>query len=161
MPQVNALKENYRCIVPDLWSHGESAPLDKDAYSIEEMAEDHKRLLDYLNIEKCAVVGLSVGGMWGAALAIKYPELVQALVMMDTYVGPEPAATKARYNALLDTVTKAGYFSKALIDVVAPMFFSPSTVQNDAEIFKAFKKHLVEIAPENIPGIVAFGLWDI
>ena len=53
------------------------------------------------------MVGLSVGGMWGAELALLAPEQVTALALLDTFLGAEPADSRARYFAVLDAVAAA------------------------------------------------------
>lgn len=65
-------------------------------------------LLDALKIDRCAVVGLSVGGMWGAELALREPERVSALIMLDTDLGAEPEATRQRYFQMLDAIAALG-----------------------------------------------------
>ena len=40
-PQVEALKGSYRCIVPELWGHGDSDSLPEGPCSLETLARDH------------------------------------------------------------------------------------------------------------------------
>ena len=155
--QIDKLKEHFRCVIPDLWSHGNSLPLDKDTYSIAELAEDHKRLLDHLKITECAVVGLSVGGMWATQLALQYPKIVKSLVLMDTYVGDEPKTTQQKYFGLLKMIEQAGKFAAPIIDQVAPLFFSPHTLSHNPQLVSQFKNHLAGIPEKNIPGIATLG----
>ncbi len=42
-----------------------------------------KKFMDTLNIEKCAIVGMSMGGEIAAGFAAKYPELVNRLVIVN------------------------------------------------------------------------------
>ncbi|MDE1461640.1 alpha/beta fold hydrolase [Spartinivicinus poritis] len=73
-PQIEVLSKNYRCIVPDLWGHGLSdTPLNMP-YTIAQMAEDYWLLTKELGLEHFAIVGLSVGGMWGCQLALSQPK---------------------------------------------------------------------------------------
>ena len=68
-PQLDVLSKEFRCIAVDLWDHGKSGHLPASAYTIEKMAQDYIKLMDYLKIAEFAIVGLSVGGMWGVHVA--------------------------------------------------------------------------------------------
>ncbi len=69
-PQVEAFSSHYRCIVPDLWAHGRSDPPPEAPYSLEAIADDHWALAQALGLGRFAIIGLSVGGMWGIHLAL-------------------------------------------------------------------------------------------
>lgn len=156
-PQVAALASSYRCIVPELWGHGRSAAAPAILYSIEELADDMWTFTQALGLDQFAVVGLSVGGMWGAHLALDHPDAVTALVLMDTYLGPEPAVTHARYFGMLDVVEKNGGIPSPMLDAIVPLFFSPVTMQQKAEMVERFKANLLAFKAEQIPSIVALG----
>ena len=68
-PQIAALSQKYRVIVPELWGHGDSGPLPAQTHSLGDLARQALALLDHLGVAKVNLVGLSVGGMWGAPLA--------------------------------------------------------------------------------------------
>ena len=75
------LEAGYRVIAVDNRGHGESEKLyDSKAYPATEMAEDAKRLLDHLQIDKAAVMGYSMGARIAAFLSLKYPERVTCAV---------------------------------------------------------------------------------
>ncbi len=75
-------KAGYRAIVLDNRGHGESEKLyDQAAYGAPLMAEDARRLLDHLGIEKAHVVGYSMGARIGAFLTARHPERVASLVL--------------------------------------------------------------------------------
>jgi pimeloyl-ACP methyl ester carboxylesterase len=76
--QVRALEPHYRVIVMDSRGHGRSsrtaAPLGYDL-----MASDVLALMDYLHIDKAAIVGWSDGAIVGLDIAIHHPERVTRL----------------------------------------------------------------------------------
>ena len=53
------------------------------------MAEDVIGLMDYLNIDKAHVLGLSLGGMVAQEIAISYAERVSKLVLGSTFADRE------------------------------------------------------------------------
>ncbi|MEA2126042.1 MAG: hypothetical protein QOI80_2824 [Solirubrobacteraceae bacterium] len=75
----------HRCIAMDLGGFGESAPVDGDV-SIERFARSVRELLAALDIESAAVIGNSMGGFIALELAIKFPALVERLVLVSAAV---------------------------------------------------------------------------
>ena len=86
-PQIEALKGQYRCIVPELWGHGDSDVLPEGPCTLATLARDHLALLDALGIDECVLVGLSIGGMWGVELARMAPARLKGLVLMAAVIG--------------------------------------------------------------------------
>ncbi|MDF9844780.1 MULTISPECIES: alpha/beta hydrolase [unclassified Paenibacillus] len=72
--------ERYSIIAPEFRGHGKS---DKPhtGYHIDGMAQDLYLLLRELQVERCHVVGSSMGAEIGLSLAAAHPELVQSLIL--------------------------------------------------------------------------------
>ncbi|MCE4355951.1 alpha/beta fold hydrolase [Xanthomonas hortorum] len=148
-PQIHALSQHYRVIVPELWGHGRSAALPAGTQTVGDLAEQMLLLLDALELPQCAVVGLSVGGMWGAELALLAPERVRSLVLMDTFLGAEPQATQMRYFGLLDAIEAAGEITPALIEAIVPIFFRPG-IDLSSALPAAFAQRLAAMSAEQL-----------
>ena len=73
----------FRILRIDMRGHGGSDPVPGD-YDLDELAADIVAVLDRLGIEAAAYVGLSIGGMIGEALAIRYPNRVSSLMLCET-----------------------------------------------------------------------------
>ena len=72
-------ENKYSVIAPDFRGHGKSdKPL--AGYHIDDMANDIYLLLRKLNVERCHIVGSSMGAEIGLSLAASHPELVLSLV---------------------------------------------------------------------------------
>jgi 3-oxoadipate enol-lactonase / 4-carboxymuconolactone decarboxylase len=80
---VPALRGRYRVLRYDTRGHGRSQVLDAPI-TIDDLAADLVGLLDGLEITRAHVVGLSLGGMTGQALASRYPDRVASLTLMAT-----------------------------------------------------------------------------
>ncbi|WP_038183838.1 alpha/beta fold hydrolase [Vibrio rhizosphaerae] len=158
-PQVAALSQNYRCIVPDLWSHGQSDAAPDGVHSLKDYAEHMLALMDHLAIESFSVIGLSVGGMWGSELALLAPERVKALVLMDTFIGLEPEVMHAKYFAMLDAAIATQSFPESIIPQVVPMFFSDHTLQQrpEPEFVTAFRTFLMTTSGPQVVDIARIG----
>ena len=86
--QTPVFKRYYKVIIFDNRGIGKT---DKsgEPYTIKTMAEDVIGLMDYLNVDKAHVLGLSLGGMVAQEVAISYPERVSKLVLGSTFAGSE------------------------------------------------------------------------
>jgi pimeloyl-ACP methyl ester carboxylesterase len=91
----------YRVVAFDNRGHGKSAKLyETEAYGAPLMAEDARRLMDHLQIEKAHVFGYSMGARISAFLALAHPERVASLIfgglgynMVRGMAGTGPIAT--------------------------------------------------------------------
>lgn len=105
--QVKVLKQHYRCIRMDFRGQGKSA-IPKSGYDMDSLANDVTALLDYLNVDKFHYVGLSMGGFVGQRMALKHPERLQKLVLLDTSADPEPAENLPGYGLLVKIASVLG-----------------------------------------------------
>jgi len=74
-------KEGYRVIVPDQIGFGKSTKPNHFQYTFQQLAENTKRLLDHLGINKTTILGHSMGGMLATRFALMYPETTEKLVL--------------------------------------------------------------------------------
>jgi 3-oxoadipate enol-lactonase len=82
-PQIPALTARYRVLRYDTRGHGGTdAP--EGPYSLEQLTEDTRALLQTLGIPRTHFIGLSMGGMIGQILGLQYPEILQSLVLSNT-----------------------------------------------------------------------------
>src|SRR5439155_13636424 len=94
-PQVEALRGEFRVIVPDLRGFGETGGF-TGAPSVERMADDVAALLDALKVgEPVALGGLSMGGYVALAFARRHPGRLRALVLADTRAEADTADARA------------------------------------------------------------------
>ena len=80
--QFSILSQNYRVIRYDQRGHGQSDGIRGNAA----LYEDLQSLLDFLEIQRAHVVGLSLGGTVAADFAVLYPQRVRSLTLMDALV---------------------------------------------------------------------------
>ncbi len=94
---INSLGTDFRIwdeVVEGLKNYGNILRFDKRGHGLSEVAVTTNGLQDYmkdvvglwqhLSIEKCTVVGLSVGGMIAQLLAYHYPQKVDKIILCDT-----------------------------------------------------------------------------
>ncbi|MEX8194781.1 alpha/beta fold hydrolase [Comamonas guangdongensis] len=101
-PQVQALQERFRCICWDERGHGRTADPDHCApFSYYDSADDLAALLKYLGVERAVLVGMSQGGYLSLRCALIHPEVVGALVLIDTQAMLEDPEQMPHHEALL------------------------------------------------------------
>jgi pimeloyl-ACP methyl ester carboxylesterase len=92
-PQVAALKGKYRCITWDERGHAGTASDTLAPFSYYDSADDLAALLAHLGIQRAVLAGMSQGGFLSLRCALTHPDIVRALILIDTQAGQEdPAA---------------------------------------------------------------------
>ena len=81
-PWVDALKDRYRLVRFDMTSHGLSGADSSGDYSLPRTVHLMEQLLDQLGVDRCAVVGTSLGGTVAMHYAVRNPEHVAGLVLI-------------------------------------------------------------------------------
>jgi pimeloyl-ACP methyl ester carboxylesterase len=107
-------RSGFRVVAFDNRGHGESdKPHEQAAYGAPLMAQDARRLLDHLGIERADVMGYSMGARISAFLALAHPGRVRSAIfgglginMVRPMAGTGPIA-KALEAASIDEVTNA------------------------------------------------------
>ncbi|MBQ0826612.1 alpha/beta fold hydrolase [Streptomyces tagetis] len=84
-PQRERLRDEYRVIAYDHRGHGDS-PAPPGPYRLAGLVDDALALLDTLGIDSAHVVGVSLGGTVGLALAAGHPDRVRSLVTVNSPV---------------------------------------------------------------------------
>ena len=121
--QVEHFQEAYRCIAFDFRGQGQSQ-ITKSGYDMESLTEDTLGLLAALGIEKCHFVGLSMGGFVAQRIAIKQPELLLSLTLLETSADPEDPKNVPQYRKLIKAIRWLGI--KRVSNKVMPIMFGSS-----------------------------------
>ncbi len=88
---IPALAETHRVIAPDLRGTGDSARA-AGGYDARSLAGDALAILDALEVESAAVVGIDAGATPAFLLALEHPGRVERLVLMEAMIGRLPGA---------------------------------------------------------------------
>ncbi|WP_157592054.1 alpha/beta fold hydrolase [Solirubrobacter soli] len=116
-PQLHELPG--RVIAPDLRGYGDS-PLTPGTVQMRELAAD---IWETLDVERVAVVGMSMGGLIAMEMVHARPERVSALGLVATTAQPVTDAERAERRALADEVERVGM--GPLVEYMAPPLFGP------------------------------------
>jgi pimeloyl-ACP methyl ester carboxylesterase len=103
--QVAELSKTHKVIVADSRGHGRSTRTE-EPYGYDLMASDYLALLDFLRIDKTALVGWSDGGIIGIDIAMSHPERLTKLFAHAANVtvdGVDPAVmTNKTFGAYIE-----------------------------------------------------------
>jgi len=139
--QVDALKSDYRCISVDLRGQGESE-ITRSGYDMDTLTGDIGALIRALDCAPCHFVGLSMGGFIGLRLAIRNPQLLSSLSLLDTTADAEPRENLFKYH-LLSYVGRVFGF-RPVIGQLLSIMFAKETLESEScrEMVEYWKQQL-------------------
>jgi len=131
-PLARALGSEYRLLCPDLPGFGDSDMI--SPYTVERLAESMEALLDALGIDRCVVVGHSMGGYVGAALAERCPQRLLGLVFFHSHAFADSEERKANRRKSIEFIQRHGvapFVSHLFSSLFAPAFLQaqPAVVE--------------------------------
>lgn len=106
--QIRALDKHYKVVVMDSRGHGRSTR-DKTPYGYDLMASDVLGLMNYLKINKAAIVGWSDGAIIGLDIAMHHPERVAKLFAFAANSDPSGVADTAKSPVFNAFIARAGH----------------------------------------------------
>jgi pimeloyl-ACP methyl ester carboxylesterase len=134
VPVLAPLAEHHRVIVPDLPGHGESEkPMAE--YSPRFFAKVMRQFMSEIGVDEAVIVGNSLGGRVALELALRSPNRVSALALLD----PSIPGFRARYILGFTRVfpSQVGAIpfpvrERWMVNVMARLFADPSRLPPDA-----------------------------
>jgi pimeloyl-ACP methyl ester carboxylesterase len=129
-PQVEALRDRYRCITYDHRGQGRSEVPRGPVIDMETVYEDAVELIRCLGAAPCHFVGFSMGGFVGLRIAARRPELLRSLVLVSTAADTEPPAHLPGYRRLARVARWGGLFLVA--GRVMRLLFGPDYLADPA-----------------------------
>ena len=98
---TNHLAKQYKTIAPDLRGYGKSRH--QEDFAMEEHIQDLTALLDRHNIERCLLLGWSLGGIIAMELALALPERFSGMILIATAAHPLSIRTSNTWQDQLFT----------------------------------------------------------
>lgn len=154
---ANRLAANYNVVSYDHRGHGSSdAPA--TLYTMEDLASDAASLVRELDCGPVIWLGLSMGGMVGQELAIRNPELVQALIIANS-TSAYPDTVREAWQLRIATVRSGGI--EAIADAVMDRYFHDQFRTDKAGVVAAYRRRLTSTDQDGYIGCCnAVGTMD-
>jgi pimeloyl-ACP methyl ester carboxylesterase len=127
--QVAALSGDLRCVRVDLWGCGMSPPPPSGEPSLDGYATAVLAALDSRDIDRVAVVGLSMGGYLAFALWRLAPQRIRALVLCNTRAGADAEGSRGDRLLMAEQVER----EQSVESIVEPMVARLLSPQAQAE----------------------------
>lgn len=107
-PQVEALRRAWRCITWDERGHGRTATGTCAPFTYYDSADDVVALLAHLGVQRAVFAGMSQGGYLSLRAALRHPDVVRALILIDTQAMPEDPAKMVGHQAIVEEWLQQG-----------------------------------------------------
>ncbi|HEV7679368.1 MAG TPA: alpha/beta hydrolase [Candidatus Dormibacteraeota bacterium] len=122
-PQLEALRGEFRCIAWDARGHGDSDEA-TEPFTYWDSAEDMFALAAHLGVERAFLVGMSQGGFLSLRAALRRPDFLLGLGLIDTQAGVEDPEM-ADNDRAMGHVWKEHGLNDDLAEIIAAMIMSP------------------------------------
>jgi pimeloyl-ACP methyl ester carboxylesterase len=117
----NQFAENYQVHLIDQRNHGRSFHADEFNYEV--LVDDLWHYIQHHNLESFYLIGHSMGGKTAMLFAVKYPDLVDKLIIVDI----SPKEYEPHHNAILAGLNSVDFSeqnSRSLVDTQVSNFIS-------------------------------------
>jgi pimeloyl-ACP methyl ester carboxylesterase len=123
-PQLEALAPEFRCL-----AYSSRARTDRYAgpYDLDDLADDCAAVMDHYGVDSAVLAGMSMGGFMALRFALRYPERLEGLVLIDSMAGPHPEAEREQYGAMLDQLRETPDVPEGLAGIVANLLFGETS----------------------------------
>jgi len=130
--QVEYFDQNYRVICCDFRGFGKTEWC-KNEFTLEELASDIIALINHLNISKCIVAGMSMGGYVSQRMALLSPKLIRNIIFIATQSTRDNTETIESYHQLRDNWSDV-VIREQIIDSLLPVIIGED--KNESTFWK-------------------------
>ena len=121
-------------------------------YTHKMMADDTAGLMEALKIEKAHVLGSSLGGMIAQEFALKYPEMLNKIVLCCTSCGPRNSIPPSLKVLRIYMQSTEGMTEEELVRRNLPTFFPKEYIKNNPDLIDDYVRRSLLI-PQNLIGL--------
>lgn len=127
------LEPYFRVLTVEARGHGRST--NSGRFTLWDLAQNWRAILDAEGVEHAALVGFSMGGMTAIRMALAAPERVTSLVLIDTAAHPEPWSIRARNRVMSESGRMTGNI-RPFLPIIERLVFSPTTRRERPELVR-------------------------
>jgi len=131
--QVGSLEDRYRVIAFD---HRARTDRWQDDYDLDDLADDCVALLDELEIERCVLGGLSMGGFMALPLALCYPERLDGLMLISSMAMAYSDSERADIDAHLAELSHEEHVTEEFAEWERDLVIGATTQRESPELVR-------------------------
>jgi pimeloyl-ACP methyl ester carboxylesterase len=107
--QLDWFSDTHRVLAPDQRGHGESTNVGAaDGYKLDILVADLEGFLTAAGVQRCHLLGHSMGGMVALRFALAHPQRLHSLLLMDTAAEPLTLFPAALRDKIIAEVLEKG-----------------------------------------------------
>lgn len=131
-PQIEALGASYRMIAYDniTWSFPDRG------FTLDDLVEDCRSQMDRHGLERCILLGMSMGGHMALEFAVKYPERLEALILTGAGALAFPPEIKELTGDSFKALDIDGLVPRSWAEFTATVVFGASTYTNNPSLIE-------------------------
>ena len=126
--QVEAFKNRFRVIVPDLRGFGQTPSA--GVMSLEEQVDELMELMTSLGIDRFHVGGMSMGGYLALRMAKRYADRLQSLILIATQSGRDNPETVKNFTQLRNNWPNL-MVRKMIVEGLLPVIIGDNRAEKD------------------------------
>jgi 3-oxoadipate enol-lactonase len=139
--EIETLSTDHRVIAVDLRGHGHSSP--SKPHDLYDLVDDVIAVLDHAGIGCAVWCGLSIGGMITMRAALRYPERVSAIILVDTDGMSEAPKIIFKHKALAVFTRLFGV--KPVLSSIMKLMFGKHARRNQPALMNTWRQALSQV----------------
>lgn len=164
-PIIDILAQTHQVVTLDLQGHGHTLPFDRPM-TFEAMADDVAGVIDYLKLEKPAVLGYSLGATTALRLAIQHPDLIGKLVHVsapyafaDGWHDYNLEGMRSMSSALAEGMMQSPMYDAYAAEAPDASNF-PVLLDKVGDMMRAGFDYAEELSQLKVPTMLIYADWD-
>ena len=151
-PQINSFKE-HSIVTYDLLGHGKT-PFNKEEVTLNDFSNQLLSLLEFLKIDKCNLIGFSLGSLVALDFASNFQKMLNSL----TVIGTTYKRTEEERSLVIDRFNQAK-LNKPISKQALKRWFSDKYLKINPEIYDQFIKILRKDDEDQLNFLKAYRLF--
>jgi pimeloyl-ACP methyl ester carboxylesterase len=141
------LSDEFRIICPDLPGFGKSLLPDND-FSLSEIGDELVSWLKSLGIDKCIVIGHSLGGYISLEILRKHHDYVKGIGLFNSSAFEDSLDKKENRNQLIEFIHRHGV--EPFLKTFVPSLFYPKTAEKHKKTIASIREEGLSIKQESV-----------
>lgn len=134
-PQLTALADSYQVAAYDLRARTERFG---QPYDLWDLVEDCAALIEGLEMDQPVLAGMSMGGFMGLRFALRYPDQISGLILIDSISEPHPEEEIDLYTGMINDIREAPSVPRDMAKTVTQFLFGKTTLAQQKALVESW-----------------------